>query len=166
MRRVQRWLSSGIELIQIRERSLRARELTQLVTLVCAMPNPHGSRILVNDRADVAIACGAAGVHLRSGSVAPDRLRPVLPRPFLITASCHNEAECLLAGDADYVVVAPVFRPLSKQDTREPLGLTGLQSMVRSCRVPVIALGGITEENAAACTAAGAAGVAGITLYS
>jgi thiamine-phosphate pyrophosphorylase len=119
----------------------------------------------VNDRADIALATGAAGVHLRSGSVSPAEIRRIAPPGFLITVACHGERDVRLCAAADYAIVAPVFSPLSKQDSRAPLGLETLRQIVIRSPVPVIALGGITAVNAALCIEAGAAGVAGITLF-
>ena len=162
---IRRWLDAGIELIQIREKHLSIRDLTELTRAALALPNPHVSKILVNDRADVAIACGAAGVHLRDGSVSPRQLRAILPRHFFIAVSCHDMAGVEAADSADYIVVAPVFHPVSKDDARATIGLDGLKRFVKSTEVPVLALGGITEANAPYCIAAGAAGVAGISLF-
>ena len=86
-------LAAGIEMIQLRERDLSARELLALAEAVLRLPNPNGTKVLINDRADVALACGAAGVHLRGNSVAPWRIRAIAPERFLIEigrASCRE----------------------------------------------------------------------------
>jgi thiamine-phosphate pyrophosphorylase len=121
----------------------------------------------VNDRADVAIACGAAGVHLRDSSVSPVLIRRLAPGDFLITVACHDEAGVLRAQDerADYAILAPIFAPLSKPLTRPPLGLKRLHGIAAHAKIPIIALGGITAANAQQCIEAGAAGIAGITLF-
>ena len=124
-----------------------------------------GYRILVNDRADVAIACGAAGVHLRGNSAAPTQMRRIAPEGFLISVACHSEEDVAAAEGADYAILAPVFAPLSKKDHRVPLGLEKLSAIAGRTRIPVLALGGVTEENARLCMEGGAAGVAGITLF-
>ena len=162
---IERWLDAGIQLIQIREKHLSIRNLAELTRAALALPNPHGSKILINDRSDVAIACNAHGVHLRDGSIHPQLLRAILPRHFFVAVSCHDMAGVEAADSADYIVVSPVFRPLSKDDTRPTLGLDGLKRFVKSTDVPVLALGGITQANAPDCIAAGAAGVAGIALF-
>jgi thiamine-phosphate pyrophosphorylase len=151
-----------VDFVQVRARDLNTRQLARLVRLVLSA-NPSGPRVLVNDRADVAIACGAAGVHLRAGSVSPQIIRKI--GVSVVTVACHNEAEVRAAAGADYVLLSPVFSPLSKIDGRQPLGLRELERMARISSVPLIALGGITEANAGSCAAAGAAGVAGITLF-
>ncbi|MES1260652.1 MAG: thiamine phosphate synthase, partial [Acidobacteriota bacterium] len=159
-----RWfaaLSRDADFIQIREKHLSARDLARLVRRALTA----GPKILVNDRADIAIATGAAGVHLRSGSVAAEEIRRIAPPGFVITVACHGAADVRLCAAADYAIVAPVFKPLSKEDSRTPLGLETLRRIVAQSPVPVIALGGITARNAASCVKAGAAGVAGITLF-
>jgi thiamine-phosphate pyrophosphorylase len=160
-------LSGGVDWIQIRDKDLEGRALMELVQSVMALPNPDSVRILVNTRVDVAMAAGAAGVHLPSGSIAPSVWRAITPAGFLIGVSCHSLEDVLRAEQegADYVVFGPVFTPLSKTSNLKPRGLDELERVSRAVTIPVLALGGITLENAGVCMEAGAAGVAGITIF-
>jgi thiamine-phosphate pyrophosphorylase len=156
---------TGVELIQIREKDLAARELARLVERaleVCRI-----AKVLVNTRVDVAMACRAAGAHLPSDSPPPLAWRGWSKPGFLFGVSCHSveEAmECELEG-ADFAVFGPVFPPISKGLSGPTMGIEGLKAACAAVRIPVFALGGITEQNAELCREAGAAGIAGISLF-
>jgi len=176
--------SAGVDYVQLREKDLSARELEILAR--DALAAAHNSaplktenrelrtRLLINSRTDVALAVGADGVHLRADDVAPPEVRqmlelydrwPVAADHFLVAASCHTAANALRAasGKADFAVFAPVFGKSNAAGT-QPTGLAGLREACRA-EIPVLALGGITIENAASCLEAGAAGVAGTRLF-
>lgn len=161
---IARQLALGIEMIQLRERDLEAGELYALARSVLAMPNPHGSRILVNDRADVALAAGAAGVHLRGQAVAPSAIRAMAPAGFLVGVSCHSVDEVQRAAGegASFAVLAPIYPTPGKGPA---LGLERLREAAAAVAIPVLALGGVTAGRIPDCLAAGAAGVAGISLF-
>jgi thiamine-phosphate pyrophosphorylase len=162
MGRAAHWIAEGVELIQIRERDLAARQLAELTRNVLRIPNPRGTRILVNDRADIAIACGAHGVHLRDGSISPTKFA----KPeFLVTVSCHRIDDADAAMGASFILLAPIFKPLSKSQDTPVLGTGILEEFTRRSSIPVLALGGINRENIPACLNAGAAGIAGITWF-
>jgi thiamine-phosphate pyrophosphorylase len=165
-------IAAGINWIQVRERDLPARELLRLVQQAVAAAAGLATKILVNDRLDVALAAGAAGVHLGGESapvaeVARWCRAGHAPAGFLIGASCHSldEAQAAERAGADYVFFGPVFATPSKLAFGPPQGVTKLAEVCRGVRIPVLAIGGITTESAAACLRAGAAGLAAIRLF-
>jgi thiamine-phosphate pyrophosphorylase len=162
MAHMTHWIAEGVELVQVRERDLGARDLAELTRQILRIPNPGGTRILLNDRADVAWACNAHGVHLRDGSVSPAKFA----RPgFIVTVACHTYEDTENARGADFVLLAPIFKPLSKMEISPALGTGAIKEFIRRSPTPVLALGGITQENARACVDAGAVGFAGITCF-
>lgn len=164
---IARNLQAGVTWIQLREKDLSARELHALTVAAEALPNPHGSKFIVNTRVDVALAAGAGGVHFPAGSPEPKRWRGIVPAGFLLGVSCHtaDEAAAAEVAGAAYVLFGPVFAPLSKTSAIPPHGTEGLELAAKRAAIPVLALGGITRANTDACIAAGARGIAGISLY-
>ena len=152
----------GVDLIQIRAKELSGRALAELVRSVVATA---GSEILVNTRTDVVLACGAHGVHLPASSIAPSTIRRITPQGFLIGVSCHTIEELKAAEreGADLAVFGPVFPSPTK--TLAPIGIDAFREATQSVGLPVYALGGVTADNAPLCMEAGAAGVAGISLF-
>ena len=164
---VARQLAEGMDMIQIREKDLATGPLMKLVSHALTLPNPQATKILVNSRTDVALACGAHGVHLPSHSIAPSRVRGLAPPGFLIGVSCHelDEVRAAEREGADFVVYGPIFNPLSKTISSPLKGLDSLREACHAVQLPVYALGGIDTANAPLCIKAGAAGIAGITLF-
>lgn len=154
---------AGVDWIQVRDKELPARELAALVRRALTL---GVAKVIVNHRVDVALALGVAGAHLPSNSPPPSMWRPIVPAGFLLGVSCHTVDEVRLAAGegADYVVFGPVFPPLSKSSPLPPRGLGGLKEAAR-VGIPVFALGGITEATAPSCIAAGASGIAGISMF-
>src|SRR5207244_2824335 len=130
-------VTDGIDLVQIRERDLSAADLAAIVAAAVAAARGSSTRILVNDRIDVALACGADGVHLRGDSVAASDARRITPAGFLISRAVHTSQEAAAAGGADYVIAGTVFRTRSKPDAPRLLGLDGLRAVVEASPVPV-----------------------------
>jgi len=161
---------AGADAIQLREKDLSARALLECAQ--SAVARAGASKIIVNDRLDAALAAGAAGVHLGGHSlpvaeVAQFRRAGRAPAGFLIGRSCHAVDEALRAerDGADYLFFGPVFATPSKARFGPPQGVDALAEVCRRARIPVLAIGGVTLENAAACKAAGASGVAAIRLF-
>lgn len=185
--------AAGVDWIQIREKELSGKEcssLTREAIRLAASSWPRegaeasisskteaarekaSSRILVNDRLDVALAAQAGGVHLGEKSLPPEeaqRLVRTLDREknFLIGVSCHSleAAKAAERGGADYLFFGPVFATPSKAAYGAPQGLKRLGEVCRAVAVSVLAVGGITLENAAACLSVGASGIAAIRLF-
>jgi thiamine-phosphate pyrophosphorylase len=157
----------GVHLVQIRERDLDGGPLTRLVSACLTAVRGTRTRILVNDRLDVALAAGAHGVHLRAHSFGAARARALAPEPFLIGRSVHSVAEAqeaAAAGGADYLIFGSVFESASKPG-RTPAGLAELAAVAAATRLPALAVGGITAERLAAVMTAGACGAAAITMF-
>jgi len=160
-------IGAGVDLIQLRERDLETRLLLALVARALELARGTATRILVNDRLDIALAVGADGVHLPVHSFPVAVVREKVGEALLIGASTHNLEELRTAerGGADFVVFGPVFETPSKPDYGPALGLEKLAEAVQMAKIPVLALGGINLTNAADCLRVGAAGLAAISLF-
>jgi thiamine-phosphate pyrophosphorylase len=169
-----RWIAASVDYIQLRDKTLDAGALAILARQILAELGDH-SQLVINGRADVALATGAAGVHLTSH---PDELTPAQVRDLydsagrptpVISISCHTLAEVLRAHQAaaDLILFGPVFeKRIAQQLIQDGSGLALLAEACRAAAgTPVLALGGVTDENTAACLAAGAAGIAAIRLF-
>jgi thiamine-phosphate pyrophosphorylase len=166
MQQIRYAVDAGIDLVQIRERDLDARELSALVrdAVACARGTP--TRIVVNDRADVALACGAAGVHLRSDSAPASSIRAIAPAGFLIGQSVHSVAEARAAcAGADYLIAGTVWRTASKPEDHPLLGVDGFAAIAAAVAIPVLAIGGVSIGRARELVEAGASGIAAIGLF-
>lgn len=160
-------VAAKVPLFQIREKALSGRALYELTTRAVEITRGSETRLLVNDRSDIARAGGADGVHLTTQSLPSDVVRKIYGPEFLIGVSTHSlgEARAARVGGADFVVFGPVFETESKREYGEPQGLKRLEEVAGDLRgFPVVAIGGITLENVRACFDAGASGVAAIRL--
>ena len=155
----------GVDFIQVRERDLEGGQLAALVEAALALARGTSSRIVVNDRLDVALACGADGVHLRADSIPTPDARRIVPAGFLIGRSVHAPGEASAAEGCDYLIAGTVFPSQSKAAGAAVLGIEGLRAIVRASRAPVLAIGGVTADRFDDVAEAGAAGVAGIGLF-
>jgi len=163
--------AAGVDWVQIREKDMCARDLLALARGAIEATGGE-ARIIVNDRLDVALAAGAAGVHLGGESVP---VREVVrwcrsgnaPAGFLVGVSCHDldQARDAESAGASYVFFGPVFDSPAKRAFGPPQGVARLSEACRAVRIPVIAIGGVNEENGADCIRAGAAGIAAIRLF-
>ncbi|MBI2816392.1 MAG: thiamine phosphate synthase [Acidobacteria bacterium] len=164
--KIREAFSAGVDYVQVREKDLSGRSLAQLVTDVASLRERANTRLLVNDRIDVALSCGADGVHIPSGAMPLAAARQLVGETRIVGLSCHNEDEAVAASEAgaSYILLAPIFATPSKPDAR-PLGLPLLEKICVRVSVPVFALGGVDASNAESCIRAGASGVAGIRLF-
>jgi thiamine-phosphate pyrophosphorylase len=166
--------AAGVDLIQLREKDLTGRELEALARKAMAvLPASSPTRLLINSRLDVALACGMHGVHLPAHDLLPSDVRMVWDRagrfPPVIGVSVHSleEAAKAEAHGADFAVFGPVFEKSSQANP------PGLEQLRQACRrpdratisMPLLALGGVSLENAKQCLEAGASGLAGIRLF-
>ena len=175
---VERAAAAGVDWIQLREKDFSGKEWEELVVESLRRIALAGSscRIFVNDRLDVALACGAGGVHLSENGIPVSdacRLRDEFfssgsEKPdFLIGVSCHSLGASLGAAraGADYIYFSPIFNTPSKANYGPPQGIDRLAAICRAVAIPVIAIGGMSAENAVSCLRAGAAGVAAIRMF-
>ncbi len=191
LQRIEDAAAAGVDWIQIREKDLSGKECSLLAlealqraatsatrTASSAVPpsraraSAAGAPILVNDRLDVALAVHAGGVHLGEKSLPPQEARRLVlslhrEKKFLIGVSCHSLEAAKVAerGGADYLFFGPVFPTRAKAAYGAPQGLERLAEVCRAVSLPVLAIGGITLDNCAACLSAGASGIAAIRLF-
>jgi thiamine-phosphate pyrophosphorylase len=176
---IERAVAAGVDWIQIREKDLAAARLVALTreALRASAGKPaRPTRILVNDRLDVALAAGAGGVHLGEESLPVEEVRRWLPfaagesrvgADFLVGVSCHSleSAQTAERAGASYIFFGPVFATPSKAVYGVPQGTERLAEICHTVKIPVLAIGGITFENVRECLSAGAEGIAAIRLF-
>ena len=149
----------GATCVQLRLKNATPREVVDVArALIATVSVP----VIVNDRADIALAAGAAGVHVGEADLPVVAIRRFAPSGFLIGASLGGERELENAKDADYVGIGPLFSSGSKHDAGDAIGIAGFKRLMALCDLPAIAIGGITPERVPQIMEAGAAGVAAI----
>jgi thiamine-phosphate pyrophosphorylase len=163
--RIRSAAHAGVDIVQVRERDLEGRALAELVTGCVEAVRNTRTRVVVNERVDVALACGAQGVHLRGDSFAAARVRSMAPPGFLIGRSVHSAGDAKASGPVDYVMFGAVFETASKPG-HPPASVGGLAAVVRATSIPVLAVGGVTADKASEVSRAAAAGIAAIGLFS
>jgi thiamine-phosphate pyrophosphorylase len=168
LERLQSAARAGVDLIQIRERELDDRSLLAFVRAALRSIEATPARIVVNERVDIALAAGAAGVHLRGDSIAASEVRRIVPPGFIVGRSVHSEADASAAaagGGCDYLIFGTVFPSASKPEGHPSAGLDALRRVAARVSLPVLAIGGIFPRHAAAVAASGAAGIAAIGMF-
>ncbi len=169
LRQISAAVDAGIDLVQIREKQMSARVLFELTERAVALTRGTNTQILVNDRADIAAGAGADGVHLTTQSIDAAIIREKFGKDFVIGVSTHTLTEVIAAREqnASFAVFGPVYETPSKRRYGTPLGLAKLEEVTQALAdFPLVALGGISIDNAKDCLEAGAAGIAGISLFS
>jgi thiamine-phosphate pyrophosphorylase len=159
---------AGVTMIQVRERGLDDRTLLGVTARVQRAVEGTAAKVLVNDRADVALAAKADGVHLPAAAAAAARVRSIAPAGFTIGRSVHSEAEAVAAersGGCDYLIFGAIFETVSKPPGHAVAGVDALARVCAAVSLPVLAIGGIAAGRAVEIARAGAAGIAGIGLF-
>ncbi|MGH9426680.1 MAG: thiamine phosphate synthase [Terriglobia bacterium] len=168
LQQIQQAIDASVDFIQIREKDLATRPLLELAARALELAKGSRSKILINDRLDIALAERLDGIHLGHHSVETSAIRKQLGEMnLLIGASVHSMDDFLLAAaeGASFVTLGPIFATPSKSAYGPPLGLELLKAVCRRASTPVFALGGIGLENYQSCLAAGAGGIAAIRLF-
>ena len=165
--RLRQAIQAGVDWIQLREKATPTRELVQVAGKVLSIQRGARQKVILNDRLDVALACGFDGIHLGGTSFPVGNVRKMVPSGFIVGASVHHLNEALEAerDGADYVIFGPIFTTPSKLQYGLPQGIQKLRAVASALSVPVLAIGGITLSNYQECLEAGAAGIAAISLF-
>ena len=158
LEKIEAALRGGVRIIQLREKSLSARELLEAAKGVRELTAAFGARLLINDRVDIAMLSSADGVHLTSKSYSASFARALLGKEGVVGVSTHSviEAKAAEKDGADFITFGPVFHTPSKAGYGEPLGVAELKKAVRALSIPVYGLGGINMKNAGQVLKAGA----------
>jgi len=158
-------VAAGIDVIQLREPDLEGRALSELASRLVQLTRGSRTRVVVNDRLDVALASRADGVHLRGTSFDALHVRACVRPGFLVGRSVHSAPDAEAAGPVDYLIAGTVWPTGSKPAEHPLLGLAGLARVASAATVPVLAIGGIQPDRAGEVARAGAAGVAAIGAW-
>ena len=155
--RVAAAVRGGATSVQVRLKTAAPREVVEITRAIMSKVSVP---VIVNDRADIALAAGAAGVHVGEADLPVAAIRRFVPATFIIGASLGSDAELANAKDADYVGIGPVFGSDAKADAGSAIGVEGFKRLAALITHPAVAVGGITADRALQITTHGAAGVA------
>jgi thiamine-phosphate pyrophosphorylase len=155
-------IKGGVTIVQLREKDLGNEQFLQQARSLKSITDRMGVPLIINDRIDIAMACGAGGVHLGQNDMSCAEARAIAGKQLVIGISVSIPEEAILAEEAgaDYLGVSPVFPTATKTDTSSPAGLDGLLAIRKAVRIPLVGIGGINESNAGEVIRAGADGVA------
>lgn len=168
LQQIEAAIKAGISIIQIREKNLPTKFLFDLATQTVKLNQNYSTKVLINDRADVALATKADGVHLTSTSISTKVIRQVFPKDFVIGVSTHKIEEVVKAKNegANFAVFSPIYKTLSKEKYGKPQGIEKLAEVVKTVKdFPIIGLGGIKIEYISGISQTGASGIAAISLF-
>jgi thiamine-phosphate pyrophosphorylase len=155
-------VQGGVTCVQLREKTCATREFIEEALAVKEFLRSRGVPLIINDRLDVALAVGADGVHLGQKDMPLAAARAIVTDTMRIGISAESLADAVAAqqGGADYLGVSPIFATPTKTDAAAPLGFAGLQTIRRAVHIPIVGIGGLNRQNAAAVVRCGADGVA------
>ncbi len=152
----------GATMLQLRLKDENPRTIVEVAGALLALL-PRGIPLVINDRVDVALAAGAAGVHLGADDIPVHAARRMTPPGFIVGASVGCDAEVAGSRGADYVGIGPVYPTRSKSDAGSAIGVDEFARLAALCKLPAVAIGGIAASNAHAAMVAGASGVATVS---
>lgn len=155
-------IQGGVTCVQLREKHLNTRDFLAQALVLKTLLAPHRIPLVINDRIDIALACGAQGVHLGQSDMPVAQARQLLPPEVFIGWSVESMADVVRSAalPVDYLGVSPIHATPTKTDTQLPWGLDGLRQVRAVTRLPLVAIGGIHAHNARDVLAAGADGLA------
>lgn len=161
---VEQAVTAGVTLVQFRDKTADGRTLLETASRLHSLTHRLGVPLIVNDRVDVMLACGAEGVHVGPKDLPPEAVRRLAPHAILgCSVNTPEDLRLAIAAGADYVGMGPAFATATKADARTVLGPAGIAELARACPLPCVAIGGITTRN---CRAAWSAGVDGVCVIS
>jgi len=154
----RRVLDLGVRIIQFREKKMKDREKLRIARNLRELTDSYDALLIINDRVDIAIAADADGVHLGQEDLPVGVVRDLFDG--IVGVSVHSVEEAKKAIIADYLGIGPVFKTTTKEDARDPIGVSGLRKIIREVEIPSFAIGGINADNVLEVLRCGVSGVA------